>query len=586
MVEQDKPRGTPAKAKKSPLVEADEIGQASGVTFARDSPLAPKNELGCSVSHSHGDDETQESDGCVQNGWVDFGHSLQLLLFSRQWGLAESLVALADQQSMLDYGLSVALDAIWFLRTKQDLEGLNGLVAKIVASGAKDFARAILRTSLLASCVAGCQSKAISVGDSKDIVAKRLNDRLRDCPGADHLKVEAGAKVQKFMEWALQCINMHHCSEDTQRYRWNCNTLPEVQLHLSAFRAFLDIAGDNLSGKIFTEAFDAACFPLTLFSSLFEPGWSSGSSAVSIKGLLSLLVEGGADNVNQCFLEAARFGSTELVRILLEIAYQNSLAVDTDLALVYASHYCKLDTMACLVDEGNAYSFLAPLIKAAERGCMQVIHWFVSRGVPEIEMCLALTTAASSGHYVVASYLLEQIPQQILEALSTQILKTARGQGSGSLNGVAFLLRSNFLRDAAMTYEAADLIARGGINSEPPDLVAFLKEHWSQAAFAEGLSAGEVHFTNVMRVLKRGTSPVCLDDLPSQMVLGIAYLPLYQACMREVGGQLLPQRLRGELVEAMSRLGEPVDAESQGKDLIVILERHMPSFLVGSREVS
>lgn len=147
----------------------------------------------------------------------------------------------------------------------------------------------------------------------------RLNDRLRDCPGADHLKVEAGAKVQKFMEWALQCINMHHCSEDTQRYRWNCNTLPEVQLHLSAFRAFLDIAGDNLSGKIFTEAFDAACFPLTLFSSLFEPGWSSGSSAVSIKGLLSLLVEGGADNVNQCFLEAARFGSTELVRILLEV---------------------------------------------------------------------------------------------------------------------------------------------------------------------------------------------------------------------------------------------------------------------------
>jgi len=149
----------------------------------------------------------------------------------------------------------------------------------------------------------------------------RLHDRLRDCPGADHLKVEAGAKVQKFMKWALQCIHMHHCSEETQRYRWNCNTLQEVQLHLSAFRVFLDIAGDNLSGKIFTEAFDAACFPLTLFSSLFEPGWSSGSSAVSIKGLLSLLVEGGADNVNQCFLEAARFGSTELVHILLEVIY-------------------------------------------------------------------------------------------------------------------------------------------------------------------------------------------------------------------------------------------------------------------------
>jgi len=32
-------------------------------------------------------------------------------------------------------------------------------------------------------------------------------------------------------------------------------------------------------------------------------------------------VEGGADNVNQCFLEAARFGSTELVRFLLEVIY-------------------------------------------------------------------------------------------------------------------------------------------------------------------------------------------------------------------------------------------------------------------------
>ncbi|CAD6244044.1 unnamed protein product [Miscanthus lutarioriparius] len=571
MVEQGKSRSIRAKAKKSPFVEleADEIGQASGVVFARESALAPKNDQGCSVSHSHGDDETQESDGCVQSqgldehGWVDFGHSLQLVLFSRQWSLAESLVDLADQQSMLDYGLSIALDAIWFLRTKRDLEGLNSLIAKIVASGAKDFARAILRTSLLASCVAACQSKAITVGDSKEIVAERLHERLRDCPGAEHLKIEAGAKVQKFMEWALQCIHMHHCSEDTHRYRWSCNTLQEVQLHLSAFRTFLDIAGDNLSGKIFTEAFDAVCFPLTLFSSLFEPGWSSGSSAVSIKGLLSLLVEGGADNVNQCFLEAARFGSTELVRILLEVAYQNSLAVDTELALVYASHYCKFNTMECLVDEGN------------------VVHWFVSRGISEIEMCLALTTATSSGHFMVASYLLAHIPQQILEALSTQILKAARGQGSRSLDGVTFLLRSNFLRDAAATYEAADIIATGGTNGEPPDLVAFLREHWSQSAFAEGVSTGEMHFVNVMRVLRRGASPICLEDLPSEMVLGITYLPLYHECV-SAGGQLLPQRLRGELLEAVHRLGESAGTENQGKDLVRALERHMPSFLVGS----
>lgn len=97
------------------------------------------------------------------------------------------------------------------------------------------------------------------------------------------------------------------------------NSAVEVQLQLSAFKTFLDLAGDNLNGKDYTEAFDAACFPLTLFSSSFDPGWATGISATAIHGLLALLVEGGADNVNQCFLEASRFGSTELVRILLQV---------------------------------------------------------------------------------------------------------------------------------------------------------------------------------------------------------------------------------------------------------------------------
>lgn len=604
MVKHGEPPAIPSKV--MPLenstfaeVEADELGchgalshctehgEASGVVFAREAPLAPKSAQGCSVSHGHGSGLMQESDGYMRNrgldehGRVDFGHSLQLVLFSRQWGLAESLVALADHQLMLDYGLSVTLDVIWFLRTKEDLEGLNRLIAKIVASGAKDFARAILRTSLLASCVVACQSKTLASGDSKEIIAQRLHDRLQDCPGGDHLQIEAGAKVQKFIEWALQCIHLHHCSEETQRCRGNCSTHQEVQLHLSAFRAFLDIAGDNLNGKIFTEAFDAACFPLTLFSSLFEPGWSSGSSAVAIQGILSLLVEGGADNVNQCFLEASRFGSTELVRILLKIAHENSLAVDIDLALVYASHYCKFETMECLVDEGNAASFLSPLIKASECGCLQVVHWFVNRGVSDIEMCLALTTAASTGHFGVASYLLAHIPQHVLEALSTQILKAARGQGSGSLDGVAFLLRSNFLNDAAATYAMADSIATADTMDMSPDLVTFLKEQWSQTAFAEGVSAGEAHFVNITRVLRRGASPICLQDLPEPMVLAIAYLPLYRACV-SAGGQLLPQRLRGELVEAVSRLGEPANMESQGKDLLPALEHYLPSFLIGT----
>jgi hypothetical protein len=269
----------------------------------------------------------------------------------------------------------------------------------------------------------------------------------------------------------------------------------------------------------------------------------------------------------------------------MQIALQNSLAVDTDLALVYAAHYCKFETMECLVDEANATSFIGPLIKAAERGCLPVVDWFVDRGVHDIEMCLALTTAASNGHFLVASYLLAHIPLNVLEALSQQILKAARGQGNKSLDGVAFLLESNFLRDADATYEAADIIATGSSTGMSQDLVTFLKEHWSKSAFVEGVSAGQEHFVNIMRILRAGASPLCLQDLPLPMVIGIAYLPLYQACLR-AGGELLPQRLRGELIEAVSRLGEPASMESQAKDLVLALERHLPSFLIGSWDVS
>jgi hypothetical protein len=131
----------------------------------------------------------------------------------------------------------------------------------------------------------------------------------------------------------------------------------------------------------------------------------------------------------------------------MQIASQNSLVVDTDLTMFYVAHYHKFETMECLVDEGNATSFIGPrnatsfigpLIKAVESRCLSVVHWFVNRVVNDIEMCLALTTAASNGHFLVASYLLAHIPLNILEALSQQILKVARGQGSKLLDGVAF----------------------------------------------------------------------------------------------------------------------------------------------------
>ncbi|KAI3975313.1 hypothetical protein MKX01_033553 [Papaver californicum] len=519
---------------------------------------------------------------------IELGRMFQSAVSSHDWDLADSLIMLADPQTLND-ALCISLDSIWFLNTQQELLGITGLMKKVISQGAYDFTRAALRTSFLASCVSACQSRTMSLADTVTVMAQRLHERLQECNGDEVLKAEAGAKVQKFTEWALKCIGFHSRCQGS-RDRVSQSSAVEIQLQLSAFKTFLDLAGNQLTGKDFTEAFDAACFPLTLFSSSFDPGWASGISATAIQGLLGMLVEGGADNVNQCFLEASRFGSTELVRILLQIAQRNSLDVDVDLALGFASHYSKIDTMECLVEEGNAVAFLGPLMRAAERGCMQVVQWFVQRGCRDMELCLALTAATSSSQVGIAAYLLPHVPQHVLAALSIEILKAAGERSGGSLDGVAFLLRSDFLSDPAATYAVADSIAKSDDEAVAPELRAFLREHWSEAAFLEGLRREEDHYVNVMRILRRGGSPVslCLQDLPAPLITAITYLPLYIECV-ENGGRLLSQRLRGQLVEASRRLGkssvptcEDISASSLGggRDLLVVLEHYLPPFLL------
>ncbi|KAF6162358.1 hypothetical protein GIB67_008487 [Kingdonia uniflora] len=470
---------------------------------------------------------------------IELGRMFQGAVSCHDWELAESLILLADPQTLND-ALCISLDSIWFLCTEQELLGITSLIKKIISNGAYDFTRAALRTSFLASCVSACQSRTMSLADTVTIMAQRLHERLQECNGDEVLKAEAGAKVQKFTEWALKCIGFHSRSQG-HRDRVSHSSAVEIQLQLSAFKTFLDLAGNQLTGKDFTEAFDAACFPLTLFSSSFDPGWASGISANAVQGLLGMLVEGGADNVNQCFLEASRFGSTELVRILLQIAQRNSLDVDVDLALGFASHYCKINTMECLVEEGNAIAFLGPLMRAAERGCMQVVQWFVQRGCRDMELCLALTAATSSSQIEIAAFLLPHVPHHVLAALSIEILKAAGERSGGSLDGVAFLLRSDFLRDPSATYAVADTIAKSDDEAVAPDLKTFLREHWSEEAFLNGLRYQQDHYLNVLRIL----------------------------------------RLRGQLVEAAKRLGsEPVDEMSHGRDLLLVLEHHLPPFLL------
>lgn len=271
--------------------------------------------------------------------------------------------------------------------------------------------------------------------------------------------------------------------------------------------------------------------------------------------------------------------------LLFQIAQRNSLDVDVDLALGFASHYAKIGTMECLVDEGHAGAFLGPLMRAAERGCMKVVQWFVSRGCRDMELCLALTAATSSSQIDVAAYLLPYVPRHVLSALSIEILRAAGERSGGSLEGVAFLLRSDFLGDPEATYSVADNISKGESEETlnvAPELRAFLREHWSEDAFLEGIRLGEDHYVNFIRVLSRGTTGICLRDLPAPLVTAVVYLPLYRECVAAgCGQQLLPQKLRGELKEAVRRLrnGE-VEDESEGRELFEVLEHYLMPFLI------
>ena len=79
---------------------------------------------------------------------------------------------MADPQTLNDV-LCIALDSIWFLTSRLDVNHITDLIRKIVASGAHDFTRAVLRTSFLASCVSACRSKTMNLADAVNIMAQR-----------------------------------------------------------------------------------------------------------------------------------------------------------------------------------------------------------------------------------------------------------------------------------------------------------------------------------------------------------------------------------------------------------------------------
>ncbi len=270
---------------------------------------------------------------------------------------------------------------------------------------------------------------------------------------------------------------------------------------------------------------------------------------------------------------------------------------------------------------------------------MQVVQWFVERGCKGMELCLALTAAASSSHVNIVAYLLSHVPHHVLQTLGAEILKvfsrallhidlsfyhecfvffliflhlvvvdgsygmyvffhinyfllqnwwllseflqTAGERSGGSLQGIAFLLQANFLKNTEATYRIADTTAKSNDEAISLELRAFLRNEWSEEAFRKGRALGEAHYLNIMRVLKRSSSPLHLQELPLQLQVAIAYLPLYRECMAATG-VVLSQLLRGQLVEAAVRLN-PASLQPQNLQILLKLSKHELLLILASR---
>lgn len=169
--------------------EKNEEGEgASNVVFSREAPLIGKDPAGTSPGECCGcsakklnfkasEDLIDKENNSQQKKLsrqerIELGRVFQGAVTSMDWERAERLIQLADPLTLNDF-LCVGLDSVWFLTTKQEFQGITGLIKKIVCHGAHDFTRATLRTSFLASCVSACHSRTMSLADSVTVMAQR-----------------------------------------------------------------------------------------------------------------------------------------------------------------------------------------------------------------------------------------------------------------------------------------------------------------------------------------------------------------------------------------------------------------------------
>ena len=167
---------------------ASEKGEGSNVVFSREGPLMRKESRistscccnarklksrGIAIDSELGSSEKIDLEKKLsRQDRIELGRLFQEAVSSHDWELAESLIVLADPQTLND-ALCITLDSIWFLSTEVELYGITALIKKIIANGAYDFTRAALRTSFLASCVSACQSRTMSLADTVNVMAQR-----------------------------------------------------------------------------------------------------------------------------------------------------------------------------------------------------------------------------------------------------------------------------------------------------------------------------------------------------------------------------------------------------------------------------
>lgn len=136
---------------------------------------------------------------------------------------------------------------------------------------------------------------------------------------------------------------------------------------------------------------------------------------------------------------------------------------------------------------------------------------------------------------------------------------TFRGPPRGP-QGVLLALHSNFLDDPATTLREAEVLA--GSPKTDPIVKMRVKAEWTLQAFEEGVAAGHAHYITWMLLRRRSDSG--FRELPTELQIAIAYLPLYKACC-QAPGSLLSLRQRGELTTAVSHLfrgsGKVTDAQ-------------------------